>query len=72
MYADGTMICPLCSRLARTTSGGLLYLHFGREMAVAGYQVRTCDASRRTPEEAQKMAETARAELNILRLRAHP
>lgn len=72
LNADGTTICPLCRRLAQTTSEGLLYLHFGREPAFRGHRSRRCNASRHTPEEAQKMAETARTELDSLRLRAHP
>lgn len=72
MNADGTMICPLCRRLARMTQAGRLYLHFGREQSIRGHRARSCKASRHTPEEAQTMAKHADAELESLRQRAHP
>lgn len=70
--ADGTVKCPLCRRLARTTPGGLLYLHNGRGWSVAEKKPRPCEASRHTLREAEEMAVRSRAELDALRLRAHP
>lgn len=70
--ADGTTLCPLCRRLVRTTVKGLLYLHFGRELSVAGYKSVVCKASMLTPAEAREMARREESELDALRMRAHP
>jgi hypothetical protein len=70
--ADGTVKCPLCRRLARTTPGGRLYLHDGRKWSIAERKAITCDASRHTLSDAQEMAVRAAAEVDALRRRAHP
>jgi hypothetical protein len=70
--ADGTTVCPLCRRLTRTTPSGRLYLHDGREWSVIENKPRTCDASRHTLSNAQEMAVRAAADVDALRLRAHP
>lgn len=72
VYADGTLLCPLCGRMARITRDDVLSLHFGREQTVSGYGAVRCRASRRTLDEARRMAVQAREELDRLRRRAHP
>jgi hypothetical protein len=68
----GTVSCPLCGRLTRVTYAGLLDRHTGTERAVDGIRVLDCAASGRTLLDAGELARQQAAEVDALRLRAHP
>lgn len=72
VYADGTLLCPLCGRTTQLNQDGVLRLHFGRERTVSGHRALRCDASRHTLAEARRMAARVREEADRLRRRAHP
>ncbi|MFH8805197.1 hypothetical protein ACH4F6_37605 [Streptomyces sp. NPDC017936] len=66
------MSCALCGSVVRVGDGGLLAVHPGKELAADGLRVVICKASRFTPDGARTLAVREAADLDALRMRAHP
>lgn len=64
--------CPVCGDIVRTDDGDILRGHYGYALDASGTRTRPCPASWHTVDEARATARREAAELDALRLRAHP